>query len=270
MIQAVVILLLLVIDLAMMLTNQGLQGSLTLGIPGWPYHAMVVTMQALTAGVAAALVLVWVSGLLDRARLDHGYGSAIRVMDDEMARVKDEMARVKANAYDDIRRPLDNISARLDSVDRDMQALRDRLDREGTAGTAGTAAEAAKMTIDRKPNSRVLRYERTMRVAGDGIARIRARAGDGERRPLEEIRATLDTLDRDIRWLRARFDQDISAASGADTAPATVETGAAGMSAADEATDAGPREQTPAEPRDPPSAGKQPVDKKSIGKKPAA
>jgi hypothetical protein len=55
---------------------------------------------------------------------------------------------------------------------------------------------------------RVQQYERTMRVTNDEMLRVKARAYDQERQPLEDIRVRLDTLDRDIRGLRARIDRE--------------------------------------------------------------
>lgn len=55
---------------------------------------------------------------------------------------------------------------------------------------------------------RVQHYERTMRVMSDEMLRVKARAYDDERQPLEDIRVRLDTLDRDIRGLRARIDRE--------------------------------------------------------------
>ncbi|MHB8732657.1 MAG: hypothetical protein ACYDAB_12805 [bacterium] len=55
---------------------------------------------------------------------------------------------------------------------------------------------------------RVQQYERTMQVMSDEMLRVKAKAYDEERQPLEEIRVRLDTLDRDIRGLRARIDRE--------------------------------------------------------------
>ena len=55
---------------------------------------------------------------------------------------------------------------------------------------------------------RVQQCERTMRVMSDEMLRVKAKAYDEERQPLEDIRVRLDTLDRDIRGLRARIDRE--------------------------------------------------------------
>lgn len=63
---------------------------------------------------------------------------------------------------------------------------------------------------------RVEQYERTTRVMSEEMVRVKSRAYDEERQPLEDIRVRLDTLDRDIRGLRARIDREPVAAA-ADT-----------------------------------------------------
>jgi hypothetical protein len=55
---------------------------------------------------------------------------------------------------------------------------------------------------------RVQQYERTTRLMNDEMLRVKAKAYDEERQPLEDIRVRLDTLDRDIRGLRARIDRE--------------------------------------------------------------
>jgi hypothetical protein len=63
--------------------------------------------------------------------------------------------------------------------------------------------------IDRAAlDRRVQQYERTVRVMSDEMLRVKARAYDEERQPLEDIRVRLDTLDRDIRGLRVRLDRE--------------------------------------------------------------
>jgi hypothetical protein len=55
---------------------------------------------------------------------------------------------------------------------------------------------------------RVQRYEQETREMSDEMLRVKAKAYDQERQPLEDIRVRLDTLDRDIRGLRARVDRE--------------------------------------------------------------
>jgi hypothetical protein len=76
---------------------------------------------------------------------------------------------------------------------------------------AGAALVIAWMAalIDRGGlDRRVQQYERTTRAMSEEIARVKAKAYDEERLPLEDIRVRLDTLDRDIRGLRARIDRE--------------------------------------------------------------
>ena len=76
------------------------------------------------------------------------------------------------------------------------------------AGAALVIAWVAGM-IDRAAlDRRVEHYERTVRVMNDDVARMKARAYDEERQPLEDIRIRLEALDRDVRGLRARIDRE--------------------------------------------------------------
>jgi hypothetical protein len=76
------------------------------------------------------------------------------------------------------------------------------------AGAALVIAWIAGM-IDRAGlDRRVEQYERTTRVMSEEMMRVKSRAYDEERQPLEDIRVRLDTLDRDIRGLRARIDRE--------------------------------------------------------------
>ncbi len=90
------------------------------------------------------------------------------------------------------------------------------------AGAALVLAWIAAL-IDRAGlDRRVQRYERTMRVMSDEMLRVKARVYDEERQPLDDIRVRLDTLDRDIRGLRARIDRE-PLSKPADTTRVTVE-----------------------------------------------
>ncbi|HEV2282270.1 MAG TPA: hypothetical protein VGX75_07750 [bacterium] len=89
------------------------------------------------------------------------------------------------------------------------------------AGAALVLAWIAAL-IDRGAlDRRVQQYERTMRVMSDEMLRVKAKAYDEERQPLEDIRVRLDTLDRDIRGLRARIDRE-PLPKPADTTRVTV------------------------------------------------
>jgi len=141
MLQTIVIVMLLILDAAVVLANpSAFQGSLTLRIPGSAGQFLVVTMQDLMAAAGAALVIVWIAAMIDRGALDR------RIQRDErtMKGMSDEMLRVKAGAYDEERRPLEDIRVRLDALDRDIRGLRARIDREPLPGPVDTT----RVTID--------------------------------------------------------------------------------------------------------------------------
>jgi|GEM_PF-2010833 len=94
------------------------------------------------------------------------------------------------------------------------------------AGAALVIAWIAAL-IDRSAlDRRVQRYEQEMREMSDEMLRVKAKAYDQERQPLEDIRVRLDTLDRDIRGLRARIDRE-PLPRPADTTSVTVTPGLA-------------------------------------------
>jgi len=76
------------------------------------------------------------------------------------------------------------------------------------AGAALVLAWIAALTDRAALDRRAQHYERTVRVMGDEMRRVKAQAYDQERPPLDDIRVKLDTLDRDIRGLRARIDRE--------------------------------------------------------------
>lgn len=57
-------------------------------------------------------------------------------------------------------------------------------------------------------DGRIQRFERTVHTLNDELMRMKSKAYDEEREPLEDIRVRLDSLDRDIRGLRARIDRE--------------------------------------------------------------
>ncbi len=135
MLQTIVIALLLILDATVVLMNpSAFQGSLTLRMPGSADQFLVVTIQDLMGAAGAALVIAWIAALIDRGALDR------RIQRDErtMKEMSDEMLRVKAVAYDEERRPLEDIRVRLDALDRDIRGLRARIDREPLPGAADT------------------------------------------------------------------------------------------------------------------------------------
>jgi hypothetical protein len=92
------------------------------------------------------------------------------------------------------------------------------------AGAALIIAWIAGM-IDRAAlDRRVAEYERSVRVMNDEMSRVKARAYDEERQPLDDIRVRLDTLDRDIRGLRARMDREPLAPAAETTRVVPAET----------------------------------------------
>jgi hypothetical protein len=127
MLQTLVIVVVLVIDAAIVLANPtAFQHVMTLRMPGSSAQTLDVTGQTLMIAAGAALVLAWIAALVDRAALDgrvQHYERTMRVMNDEML-------RVKAQAYDQERKPLEDIRVRLDTLDRDIRGLRARVERE--------------------------------------------------------------------------------------------------------------------------------------------
>jgi hypothetical protein len=89
------------------------------------------------------------------------------------------------------------------------------------AGAALVLAWIASLLDRGALDRRVQQYERTMRVMSDEMLRVKAKAYDEERQPLEDIRVRLDTLDRDIRGLRARIDRE-PLPRAADTTRVTI------------------------------------------------
>lgn len=141
MLQTIVIVILLIIDGAIVLTNPSVfQGSLTLAVPGAADQTVVVTIRDLMIAAGVALILAWIAALIDRAALDRRarhYERTMRVM-------SDEMARVKARAYDEERQPLEDIRVKLDTLERDIRGLRARIDREPLSRPADTTGATVK------------------------------------------------------------------------------------------------------------------------------
>ncbi|HKX16641.1 MAG TPA: hypothetical protein VJT33_01335 [bacterium] len=141
MLQTIVIVILLIIDGAIVLTNPSVfQTALTFAAPGTANLPVVVTIRDLMIAAGGALVLAWLAALIDRAALDRRvqrYERTMRVM-------SDEMARVKARTYDEERQPLEDIRVKLDTLDRDIRGLRARIDREPLPRPAETTSAAVK------------------------------------------------------------------------------------------------------------------------------
>jgi hypothetical protein len=134
MLQTIVVVILLAIDAWIVLTNPAaFQTSLTLHASRTAGQFYTVTIRMLMEGAGAALVIAWIAGMIDRASLDRRmeqHERTVRVM-------SDEMSRVKAQAYDGERQPLEDIRVRLDALDRDIRGLRVRM--EPLAPAADTA-----------------------------------------------------------------------------------------------------------------------------------
>lgn len=90
------------------------------------------------------------------------------------------------------------------------------------AGAALVLAWIAALVDRAALDRRVQNDERTMRVMSDEMQRVKAKAYDQERQPLEDIRTKLETLDRDIRGLRARLDRE-PLAKPVDALPKTAD-----------------------------------------------
>ncbi|HLW48391.1 MAG TPA: hypothetical protein VKW09_11560 [bacterium] len=135
MLQTIVILVLLAIDAWIVMTNPAaFQTLLTLRASSSSAQVYSVTVRMLMEAAGAALVIAWVAGMIDRAALERRaaqYERTVRVMNDEMA-------RMKARAYDEERQPLEDIRTRLETLDRDVRALRARIDREPLAPVSDT------------------------------------------------------------------------------------------------------------------------------------
>jgi hypothetical protein len=133
MLQTIVVVILLAIDGWIVLTNPAaVQTSILLRTSSSSAQVYSVTIRMLFEAAGAALIILWIAGLIDRASLDRRveqYERTVRFMNEKMM-------QVKSRAYDDERQPLEDICVRLDALDRDIRALRARMDREPPAPAA--------------------------------------------------------------------------------------------------------------------------------------
>jgi len=133
MLQTIVVVVLLAIDGWIVLTNPAaVQTSILLRTSSSSAQVYSVTIRMLFEAAGAALIILWIAGLIDRASLDRRveqYERTVRFMNEKMM-------QVKSRAYDDERQPLEDICVRLDALDRDIRALRARMDREPPAPAA--------------------------------------------------------------------------------------------------------------------------------------
>jgi hypothetical protein len=121
MVQLIVVTILLLADAVLVAFNSALMRSpLTISALG----ARATTSQvALAAGAAGAFVLIWVAGGIDRLDLER----RLRQGAAKIRAMHEETQRLKAAAYDQERPPLDDIRARLEFIQRDLQIVRARL-----------------------------------------------------------------------------------------------------------------------------------------------
>lgn len=133
MLQTIVVVILLAIDGWIVLTNPAaVQTSILLRTSSSSAQVYAVTIRMLFEAAGAALIILWIAGLIDRASLDRRveqYERTVRFMNEKMM-------QVKSRAYDDERQPLEDICVRLDALDRDIRGLRARMDREPPAPAA--------------------------------------------------------------------------------------------------------------------------------------
>jgi hypothetical protein len=139
MVLTVIVLLLLLADAALVYFNIPVMRSpLTLTAPGL---AATTSHLALAAGAAGAFVLIWLGGLVDRALVEQ----RVRQRDATLHAMGEELLRMKSAAYDQERPPLADVRARLEAMERDLQAIRARIGdvapREREYQPEGTARE---------------------------------------------------------------------------------------------------------------------------------
>ncbi len=121
MVQTIIVILLLLGDAALVYFNlPSLASRVTLAAPGTQAR---VSHLALMAAVAGAFALVWLAGVADRAGLER----RVRQRDATLHAIGEEMLQMKSAAYDRDSPPLHDIRVRLDSMERDLGAIRARL-----------------------------------------------------------------------------------------------------------------------------------------------
>jgi hypothetical protein len=129
MVQTIVVVVLLLADAMVIAFNSTLMRSpLTITLFG----RQVTTSQfVLPGGAAAAFLLIWLAGGMDRVLwkgLLRKAGAAVKAM-------TEEVQRLKAAAYDQERPPLDDIRARLEFIQQDLEIVRTRLGGEEPEAT---------------------------------------------------------------------------------------------------------------------------------------
>lgn len=119
--QTVVLLLLIAAEAVLVFYNSAaMQSAITLTGPGMEVK---VTQLSLLASAAGAFVLLWLAGLADRA----GAQRRVRRQETTLKAMEQEMLRMKSTAYDQERPPLGDVRVRLETMERDLRAIRVRL-----------------------------------------------------------------------------------------------------------------------------------------------
>jgi len=140
MLQTIIVALFMLLDAIIVRANVSApQSWVSVAIP-WRTEGLglSVTPVELLGAAAAAIVVVLFAGFIDRSVLER------RVLQREVVlrTVGSELMRTKTSSYDKERIPLDDVRVRLDTIEREVRAIRSRLDRE-PAGAAGSQRAAS-------------------------------------------------------------------------------------------------------------------------------
>lgn len=129
MVQTIVVVVLLLADAIVIAFNTTVMRSpLTITLFGRP----VTTSQfVLPGGAAAAFLLIWLAGGMDRVL----WKGILRKSAAAVKAMTEEVQRLKAAAYDQERPPLDDIRARLEFIQQDLEIVRTRLGGEEPEAT---------------------------------------------------------------------------------------------------------------------------------------
>lgn len=134
MVQMIVVGVLLLVDITLVVLNLSVMRSpLSISLFG---ARVTVAQLALPAGAGVAFVLIWLAGAMDRVvwrGLLRKGAAAVKAMNDEVQ-------GLKATAYDQERPPLDDIRARLEYIQRDLQMLTGQM--AGGGGEAEPSPQA--------------------------------------------------------------------------------------------------------------------------------
>ena len=129
MVQTIVVVVLLLADAIVIAFNTTLMRSpLTIMLFG---RQFTTSQFVLPGGAAAAFLLIWLAGGMDRVL----WKGLLRKAADAIKAMTEEVQRLKAAAYDQERPPLDDIRARLEFIQHDLQIVRTRLGGEEPEAT---------------------------------------------------------------------------------------------------------------------------------------